>query len=95
LIVKVQVAAQLPGMENIASPMLLYNANRSIKTFLLSDHKGYDKIKNMILKHGVEGALGAVGGKKGYFNAKVTKMKKGEDIISLDVLSGLVSNQTW
>ena len=49
-IVKIQVAAALPGMDN--TPMLLYNFDRSAKTFIHHDNddgsQGYEKIKEMI-----------------------------------------------
>ena len=71
-IFKIQLAALPPGMEDIPMPMLLYNADRSAKTFLHppssdddnDDDGGYIKIRKMITESGTSGALGATGGQK-------------------------------
>ena len=69
---KIQLAALPPGMEDVPTPMLLYNFNRTAKTFIHppspsdedEDDGGYLKIKNMITESGTSGALGATGGQK-------------------------------
>jgi len=104
-IVKIQVAASLPGMVNVKTPMLLYNANRSAKTFIHpieetentsnADDSGYDKIHSFIREKGVGGALGSVGGTKGYFYCRISRRKNEQDIISIDVTSGLAHVQSW
>jgi hypothetical protein len=70
-IFKIQLAALLPGMEDVPTPMLLYNSDRSAKTFLHppsssddADDGGYFRIRNMIADSGTSGALGATGGHK-------------------------------
>eukprot|EP00585_Thalassiosira_rotula_P012981 CAMPEP_0196133360 /NCGR_PEP_ID=MMETSP0910-20130528/2614_1 /TAXON_ID=49265 /ORGANISM="Thalassiosira rotula, Strain GSO102" /LENGTH=324 /DNA_ID=CAMNT_0041393077 /DNA_START=206 /DNA_END=1177 /DNA_ORIENTATION=+ len=95
-IFKIQLAALPPGMEDIATPMLLYNSDRTAKTFLHppsspddeDDDGGYFKIKKMITDSGTSGALGATGGQKAYFYGIVTKTKSGPNVISIDVHSG-------
>lgn len=95
-IVKIQVAAPLPGMDN-STPMLLYNLDRSAKTFIHDDHddenKGYSKIKKMIETYGVSGAL-AGGGTKAYFYSRITRRKGEIDLISIDVTE-LAPSQNW
>lgn len=69
---KIQLAALPPGMEDVLTPMLLYNADRTAKTFLHppsspddeEDDGGYHKIRQMIIESGKKGALGATGGQK-------------------------------
>jgi len=72
-IFKIQLAAALPpGMEDVPTPMLLYNSDRSAKTFLHppspssddADDGGYSRIRDMIADSGTSGALGATGGQK-------------------------------
>jgi hypothetical protein len=72
-IFKIQLAAALPlGMEDVPTPMLLYNSDRSAKTFIHppssssddADDRGYSRIRNMIADSGTSGALGATGGQK-------------------------------
>jgi hypothetical protein len=71
-IFKIQLAALPPGMEDVPTPMLLYNADRSAKTFIHppsplndnADDGGYYRIRNMISESGKSGALGATGGQK-------------------------------
>jgi hypothetical protein len=71
-IFKIQLAALPPGMEDTMTPMLLYNADRSAKTFLhppsssddADDDGGYLKIRQLISKSGTSGVLGATGGQK-------------------------------
>jgi hypothetical protein len=70
VIVKIQVA--MGGAES-KTPMLLYNNDRSVKTFIHCTPltvEGYNRIQRMILQRGGEGALGKAGGTKGYFYAK-------------------------
>jgi hypothetical protein len=57
-IVKIQVAAPLPGMENVKLPMLLYNKDRSAKTFIHPD----DEDVNESSGGGDGAAAAAVGG---------------------------------
>ena len=94
-IVKIQVAAPLPGTDN--TPMLLYNVDRSAKTFIHDDddddNKGYEKIKQMIDAHGVSGALRG-GGTKAYFYSRITRRQGEQDLISIDV-SELAPAQKW
>ena len=67
-IVKIQVAKD--GVEEKA-PMLLYNFDRTLKTFIHFDQQGiFETIQDKILNNGMEGALGKSGGTKGYFYAK-------------------------
>jgi hypothetical protein len=68
---KIQLAALPPGMEDVPTPMLLYNSDRSAKTFLHppsssddADDGGYSRIRSMITDSGTSGALGATGGQK-------------------------------
>jgi len=71
-IFKIQLAALPLGMEGVPTPMLLYNSDRSAKTFLHppssssddADDGGYSRIRNMIADSGTSGALGATGGQK-------------------------------
>ncbi len=71
-IFKIQLAALPPGMEDELTPMLLYNADRSAKTFLhppssldhADDDGGYMRIRQLISESGTSGVLGATGGQK-------------------------------
>lgn len=71
-IFKIQLAALPPGMEDTMTPMLLYNADRSAKTFLhppstpddADDDGGYLEIRQLISESGTSGVLGATGGQK-------------------------------
>mmetsp|Transcript_18263 Transcript_18263/g.43970 ORF Transcript_18263/g.43970 Transcript_18263/m.43970 type:complete len:324 (+) Transcript_18263:47-1018(+) len=102
-IFKIQLAALPPGMQDTPTPMLLYNSDRSAKTFLhppssgdnKDDDRGYLKIRTMITESGTSGALGATGGQKAYFYGFITTTKSGPDVISIDIQSGLVPSQTW
>ena len=99
---KVQMAAAPPGMEDVALPMLLYNSDRSAKTFLhppteeeCEDDGGYFKIKEMIGSSGTSGALGKSGGQKAYFWGVVRELKDGgKKVVSLDI-DGLAPTQAW
>ena len=96
-IVKIQVAASLPGMED--TPMLLYNSNRTAKTFIHpckdDDDDAYGKIRTLVQQQGVGGALGQSGGTKGYFYSRITKRKNDQDIISINIAAGLAPTQSW
>ena len=103
-IFKIQLAALPPGMEDAFVPMLLYNSDRSAKTFLhppsfdddnTDDDGGYQNIKDQITNSGTSGALGATGGQKAYFYGFVTETKTGPNVVSIDIQSGLAPNQTW
>lgn len=103
-IFKIQLAALPPGMEDVPTPMLLYNSDRTSKTFLHppsstddkdNDDGGYAKIRQMISDSGINGALGATGGQKAYFYGFITKTKSGPNVVSIDLHSGLVPSQTW
>jgi hypothetical protein len=102
-IVKIQVAAPLPGMEHVKLPMLLYNADRSAKTFIHPDDDdntndggigGYEKIRNLILDQGQQGVLSG-GGTKAYFYCRITRIPGEHDIVSIDVTTGLAPTQSW
>lgn len=99
-IVKIQVAAPLDNNEmSIKTPMLLYNQDRSARTFIHpssdtnieKEEDGYTCINEIIASGGSTGVLGNRGGTKGYFQTKIYA-KKG--IISVDA-SSLVLKQTW
>lgn len=109
-IVKIQMAAPIPGMTE-KTPMLLYNFDRSARTFIhpctdvnnsegdnddADAEDGYDKIRNLIIKEGVSGALSG-GGTKAYFYCRITRRNGvGEkDIVSVDIVSGLAPTQRW
>ncbi len=70
-IFKIQLAA-LPHGKDELTPMLLYNADRSAKTFLhppssldhADDDGGYLRIRRLISESGTSGVLGATGGQK-------------------------------
>jgi hypothetical protein len=99
IICKIQVAASPDGKKY---PMLLYNEDRTLKTFVHppDDEKdkddGYNRIFHMINTQGVGGALGASGGTKAYFNAKLTPRSAGraEGILSIDTRQ-LADVQSW
>lgn len=100
LVVKIQVAAAPDGTK---FPMLLYNQDRTLKTFIHpqadnnnndDDDDGYDRIFHLITKEGVGGMLGASGGTKAYFFVKVTKRKQGPNILSIDTRQ-LAPHTTW
>mmetsp|Transcript_26831 Transcript_26831/g.40771 ORF Transcript_26831/g.40771 Transcript_26831/m.40771 type:complete len:328 (-) Transcript_26831:919-1902(-) len=101
-IVKIQFAASDDGIKH---PMLLYNQDRSSKTFIHPDEgqqnqreenlsNGYDCIRSWIEKKGVGGALGNTGGSKAYFFARRTIRKHGSDILSIDITE-LAPAQEW
>ena len=76
--------------------MLLYDQTRTYKTFVHPDpdDDGYEKLANLIAEKGIGGALGQVGGTKAYFYGQLTKRKKGNDIISIQITE-LAPAQTW
>lgn len=92
-VVKIQVAA---SPDDTPYPMLMYNADRSLKTFIHFDpeHDGYQRIREWIGKDGSIGALGSAGGTKAYFYSRTTKRKNGANVISIDV-SRLAPRQSW
>eukprot|EP01083_Nonionella_stella_P006081 17592_1 len=97
-IVKIQMAATIPGMPE-KTPMLLYNFDRTAKTFIHpaqdGETSGYDKIRDLIIKDGVKGAI-SDGGTKAYFYCRITKRDVTEkDIVSVDITSGLAPPQRW
>ena len=95
---KIQIAAAPPGMEGTHLPMLLYNSDRSAKSFLHpeeDDDGGYFKIQNMIKDSGTSGALGHSGGSKAYFWGVVRELTAdGRKVVSLDTAE-LAPNQVW
>ena len=95
-IVKIQVAA---SSNRTKFPMLMYNADRTKRTFIHSDsddeengeaENGYDKIFNMITQQGQGGALGSNGGAKAYFYSR----SSGSNILSIDI-TRLAPPQAW
>lgn len=97
-VVKIQVAAAIHADSNIKMPMLLYNTDRSARTFIHppsssddDDGGGYNAIYNLISQGGKMGALGKGGGTKGYFRCKIYKEK---NVVSIDA-SSLIMGQTW
>jgi hypothetical protein len=92
-VVKIQVAA---SPDDTPYPMLMYNADRSLKTFIHPDPQddGYQRIRKWIVKDGSGGALGSAGGTKAYFYSRTTKRKNGANVSSIDV-SGLAPPQSW
>ncbi len=96
-IVKIQMAAPVPGEENKKFPMLLYNSSRTAQTFIHpgeDDEHNYDKIRDLLISEGAKGVL-SQGGTKAYFYCHITRRKGGKDIVSIDVTSGLAPAQTW
>jgi hypothetical protein len=96
VIVKIQRAAPLSPADTAQQPMLLYDQSRTLKTFvhLDPDDDGYEKIAMMIAEKGMDGALGQNGGTKAYFFGRLTKRKKGPNILSIQVAE-LASAQDW
>lgn len=97
VIVKIQVAAPLPGCDT-KTPMLLYNSDRTAMTFIHPDNDdetgGYNRIYELINSHGTGGMLSS-GGTKSYFFARITRRQGEKSIISIDVTSGLAPKQDW
>ena len=114
MIVKVQMAAPLHENDVTKYPMLVYNKDHTARTFIHPDEdndndqeedesssKGYDKIRDWILKDGIGGALGTKGGTKAYFYSRVstpttttTKNKNTESILSI-LITKLAPPQDW
>lgn len=100
-IVKIQLAAPA-GDDKTKYPMLIYNHDRSSKTFIHPEEddtknniiNGYDCIQSWIQQTGLGGALGITGGIKAYFYAHRTTQKHGSDILSIDITQ-LASPQNW
>ena len=98
MIVKIQMAAPLNEHDTTQHPMLLYNQSRTCKTFIHPDPddemKGYERVQEWIRNSGSDGALGQQGGTKAYFYSRLTKRKKGQNIISIRVTE-LAPSQDW
>ncbi len=104
MIFKIQAAQLPPEMEDVLTPMLLYDKERTSKTFLHppspekteddDDDGGYMKIKQMIAESGTGGKLGAIGGQKAYFFGRITETADGPNIVSIDT-SELAPSQAW
>lgn len=94
-IVKIQVA--MGGVEQKA-PMLLYNYDRTIKTFIHFDEENpdfFNILQYNIVNKGVEGALGKSGGLKGYFYAKIEEASRvGAKYLSVNC-TNMAPDQTW
>ena len=101
-IFKIQAAQLPPGMEDVLTPILLYDKGRTALTFLHppstdkteDDDGGYMKIKQMISMSGTGGALGNTGGQKAYFWGLITDTEDGPNIVSIDT-SELAPSQAW
>lgn len=89
-IVKIQIAAAGDGIPK-STPMLLYNSDRSAKTFIHPDADGYEKIRDLIKDHGAGGSLGSNGGTKGYFHCRILKS---HGVVAVDSTS-LAPTQSW
>jgi hypothetical protein len=102
-IFKIQAAQLPPGMEDVLTPMLLYDKEKTAKTFLHppsekteedDDDGGYMKIKQMITESGTGGSLGLQGGQKAYFFGRITETEDGPNVVSIDT-SELAPSQAW
>ena len=98
---KIQMAAPVEGMDEIPTPMLLYNKDRTARTFLHppsgsddDEDDGYHRIARMIRDGGASGALGRSGGTKAYFRGFVSSNASGPDVVSIDT-SDLCPTQDW
>jgi hypothetical protein len=96
VIVKIQRAAPLSPEDTAQHPMLLYDQSRTLKTFVHPDpdDDGYEKLATMIAEKGMGGALGRAGGTKAYFYARLTKRKKGTNILSIEITE-VALPQSW
>ena len=74
-IVKIQVAA---SPDDTPYPMLVYNADPSLKMFIHPDPQddGYQKIWKWIVNEGSGGVLGSSGGTKAYFYSRLMQVKE-------------------
>eukprot|EP00934_Nitzschia_sp_Nitz4_P000340 Nitzschia sp. Nitz4//scaffold32_size149145//124555//125505//NITZ4_002898-RA/size149145-processed-gene-0.103-mRNA-1//1//CDS//3329548126//340//frame0 len=99
-IVKIQRAAPIHEADTTQHPMLLYNQNRTHKTFVHPDPtdelRGYERIQELMKPGAQEGALGATGGLKAYFYVNhIPGAKQGQPgILSIDVTQ-LAPPQEW
>ena len=99
-IFKIQAAQLPPGMEDMLTPMLLYDKARKSKTFLHppspdtdeKDDGGYMKIKQMIAESGTSGV--GLGGQKAYFYGIITETDDGPNVVSIDTTE-LAPSQKW
>ena len=99
-IFKIQAAQLPPGMEDMLTPMLLYDKARKAKTFLHppspdpdeKDDGGYMKIKQMIAESGTSGV--GLGGQKAYFYGIITETDDGPNVVSIDTTE-LAPSQKW
>jgi len=94
IVVKIQMAAPMGANDTAQHPMLLYDQSRNYKTFVHPDgtltnesEDGYAKLAKWIRSQGVGGALGASGGTKAYFYARLTKAGTKNPILSIYVKS--------
>ena len=108
IIVKIQRAAPLSPHDTTKHPMLLYDQSRALKTFIHPEEAapqsqadnehvaedGYDTIAQWIAQQGTDGALASAGGTKAYFYARLTKRRKGPNILSIQ-MDALAPPQTW
>ena len=97
IICKIQVAAS-SQQNGIQYPMLLYNQDRTIKTFIhpeddneQDDDNGYNRIHTLVTCHGVGGALGVSGGSKAYFHTYLVA----KDILNIDTSRLAEAPTTW
>jgi hypothetical protein len=97
IICKIQVAAASPSKET-KFPMLLYNQDRTIRTFIhpeddnkQNDDNGYNRIHSLVTCHGVGGALGNSGGSKAYFYTYLVA----KDILNIDTSRLADVPSTW
>jgi hypothetical protein len=88
-IFKIQVAQ---GAED-DTPMLMYNENKTRKTFIHPNCAGYTDIKRMILDDGQNGALKQTGGLKAFFWARHHR-KLGRKFIYVNTHE-LAPSQPW
>mmetsp|Transcript_13439 Transcript_13439/g.29255 ORF Transcript_13439/g.29255 Transcript_13439/m.29255 type:complete len:307 (-) Transcript_13439:50-970(-) len=98
---KIQMAAPVEGMDDVPTPMLLYNKDRTARTFLHppsgsgdEEDDGYQRIRRMIRDGGASGVLGSSGGTKAYFHGFVSNNASGPDVVSIDT-SDLCPTQDW
>jgi hypothetical protein len=97
IICKIQVAATSSPQDGTKFPMLLYNQDRTIKTFIHPDSEqdddddGYNRIHTMVTCHGVGGALGVSGGSKAYFYTYLVA----NDILNIDTSRLADVPTTW
>eukprot|EP00294_Goniomonas_avonlea_P003979 CAMPEP_0114555316 /NCGR_PEP_ID=MMETSP0114-20121206/8684_1 /TAXON_ID=31324 /ORGANISM="Goniomonas sp, Strain m" /LENGTH=269 /DNA_ID=CAMNT_0001740433 /DNA_START=8 /DNA_END=817 /DNA_ORIENTATION=+ len=66
-LVKIQTAGGAPP----GSPMLLYNADKSQKTFIHPDSSAFRPLERLVKEHGICGAQGPAGGLKAFFRSQL------------------------